>query len=773
MASLLEAALACARRGWPVFRVWGAGEGGCDCQLPGVPEELRRDHSPDAQGKAKGSPGKHPVGSQREASTDPEVVGRWWTGYQPNIGLVAGARAGFWILDVDPRNLGHETLGKLVAAHGAPPQTVTAITGSGGLHFYFKWPPGERSWRRTAGPGLDVIKGDAPYAIAPPSRHVSGGSYRWAPGLSPDEVPLADAPAWLLALASGPPVPKAATGGAGREQPDGEPAPPELLAYARAWLKDHGPAVAGRRGDEHTFKVGATLLKGLALQWDEAWALALEWNASCEPPWDEGELETKLLNGERYGQGEPGELRTAWEVTSALEDQHVQRLAENGAQAKEASRDELDGDAAHATSYVLTRRLRPEGITLRRWRGSWYVWDPATGRYVEASEEEVNKDIYAFGVGKRTEVNDLRHALIAVPGVLIDRVDMPGWIDRAGGDPLEVAACPNGLLHLPTGELAAPTPAYFCTGCLGAEWAPEGPAPDRWLDFLAQVWPADAQAISTLQEWFGYCLTPDTRQQKMLFLVGKKRSGKGTITRVLTALLGRGGVAGPTLSALGSPFGLWPLIGKSAAVINDARLGARSDIAQIVERLLSISGEDELDIDRKFKDAWHGKLTSRITIVSNELPRLNDASGALPSRMLLLELTNSFMGREDTKLTEKLLVELPAILRWAVAGWRRLRERGHFVLPDSASGALSDLADLSSPVGAWVRAHVVADPDAFLPCDKAYGEFRMWCGKQGIPEPSNIVFGRDLRAAVGVARAQRTVDGKRLWGYAGLRLVDG
>jgi len=769
---LQEAALAYARRGWPVFRVWGAREGACDCGLPGVPEELRRDHAPGLDGRPKGSPGKHPISSQREATTDENIVRAWWGAYEPNIGLVAGERAGFWILDVDPRNLGHETLAKLVAKHGALPSTVTAVTGSGGLHFYFKWPAGERAWRRTVGPGLDVIRGDAPYAIAPPSRHVSGGTYLWAEGCGPGALALAEAPEWLLGLASGPAAPKPAVGGHGRpdDAPEFEAASPELLAYARQWLRSHGPATTGKRGNDHTYKVGATLLRGMALSWDEAWPLALEWNASCEPPWDEGELESLLLNGQKYGQGQVGELRTAFEVTHAMEAQHLQRMAESNAQAKEASRDELDGDAAHATSYVLTRRMRPEGVTLRRWRGSWYEWDPASGCYVEASEEQVNADIYKFGVGKRSEVNDLRHALVAVPGILIDRIEMPGWIDRAGGDPYDVAACPNGLLHLGTGALSSPTPSYFCTSCLGAEWLPEGPVPERWLGFLNELWPDDPQSIATLQEWFGYNLTPDTRQQKMLFLVGKKRSGKGTITRVLTSLLGRGSTAGPTLSALGSPFGLWPLIGKSAAIISDARLGARSDIAQIVERLLSISGEDELDVDRKFKEPWHGKLNSRITIVSNELPRLTDASGALTSRMLLLELTTSFLGREDTKLTEKLLLEMPAILRWAVEGWRRLRERGYFVLPDSSEGALTDLADLASPAGAWIRAHVVADPSAFLPVEKAYGEFRMWCGKQGIPEPSNVVFGRDLRAAVGCTRTQRTIDGRRVWGYAGLRL---
>lgn len=56
----------------------------------------------------------------------------------------------------------------------------------------------------------------------------------------------------------------------------------------------------------------------------------------------------------------------------------------------------------------------------------------------------------------------------------------------------------------------------------------------------------------------------------MLLIVGPKRSGKGTIARVLTRLIGNGNVSGPTTSSLAGPFGLQPLIGKTLAIVSDA-----------------------------------------------------------------------------------------------------------------------------------------------------------------------------------------------------------
>jgi putative DNA primase/helicase len=111
----------------------------------------------------------------------------------------------------------------------------------------------------------------------------------------------------------------------------------------------------------------------------------------------------------------------------------------------------------------------------------------------------------------------------------------------------------------------------------------------------------------------------DTRQQKMFLFVGPKRGGKGTIARVLSRMLGKHNVAGPTLASLGTNFGLQDLIGKPVAVISDARIGSKSDASFIAERLLSVSGEDLQNVDRKYLPPWSGYLPTRFVMLTNEL----------------------------------------------------------------------------------------------------------------------------------------------------------
>jgi putative DNA primase/helicase len=260
----------------------------------------------------------------------------------------------------------------------------------------------------------------------------------------------------------------------------------------------------------------------------------------------------------------------------------------------------------------------------------------------------------------------------------------------------------------------------------------------------------------------------------MFLLVGPKRSGKGTIARVLTGIVGRGNVAAPTLAGLSTNFGLWPLIGKSVAIISDARLSGRADQVAVVERLLSISGEDAITIDRKNLPPLTCKLPTRFVILTNELPRLSDASGAIVSRMILLNTNRSFYGHEDHDLSKKLLAERQGILLWAIEGWRRLSERGRFIQPDSALESLADMHDLSSPVGAFVRDRCILGPTESVVVANLYAAWEDWCREQGRERFAGNVqsFGRDLLAAAAGIRRRQVRDGSsrsRIYEGIGLR----
>ena len=171
-------------------------------------------------------------------------------------------------------------------------------------------------------------------------------------------------------------------------------------------------------------------------------------------------------------------------------------------------------------------------------------------------------------------------------------------------------------------------------------------------------------------------------------------------------------------------------------------------------------------------------MPTRFLILTNELPKLVDASGALASRFLLLVLTRSFFGREDLALTERLLGELPGILNWALEGRDRLFGRGFFLQPESAREALAELYDLTAPVRAFVEERCEVGRDKAVDRSVLFFAWSEWCREHGREKHGTIEqFGRDLRAVVPTIRRSQprkdgdsSKDGERENFYVGIGL---
>ncbi|MEU7601498.1 phage/plasmid primase, P4 family [Streptomyces sp. NPDC040724] len=448
---------------------------------------------------------------------------------------------------------------------------------------------------------------------------------------------------------------------------------------------------------------------------------------------------------------------------------------------------------APSNPMAVARRILPgwedeQGRLLcRRWRGSWMHWTGTCWREFEdllmrkRLYEQLEHATYVAGLDKdglpevrdwaptRTKLGNLLDALFAVT-LLPTEVDAPSWIDRekAAADRSPIVACQNGLLRIRDRALLPHTPGFFNIVSVPFEYDRQAVAPN-WDSFLHELWPDDPASIAALQEWFGYVLSGRTDQQKILLLKGPTRSGKGTIARVMKEMVGEENIAGPPLSALGTNFGLASLIGKPLAVIADARLSGND--SGVVERLLTISGEDTIDIDRKFRDIWTGKLPTRLMVLTNELPSFGDSSGVIARRFIVLNLTVSWLGREDTGLDAKLAAEMPGILNWALEGLARLERTGRITQPESSQDAVVIMQDTASPTSAFVRERCTTGPACEVQVDALWNVWREWAEDNGVRAGTKQIFGRNLQSVVPQLTTTRPRDGGiRVRTYTGITL---
>lgn len=195
MSELLEAALAYARAGWPVFP--------CE-SMPDVASSRKKRAKAPLVGNDRDK-NLNPIpktGGLYKATCDEKQIRAWWSKWpKALIGMPTGKRSGVFVVDLDPRD--GETLEeveqRLSGAVGDLPPGLRAITQSGGAHYYFKLPEGEETPKNAAKklPGIDW-RGDGGYVIVPPSMMLDGKGYEWT--LGPDEGEPADAPPMLLDL---------------------------------------------------------------------------------------------------------------------------------------------------------------------------------------------------------------------------------------------------------------------------------------------------------------------------------------------------------------------------------------------------------------------------------------------------------------------------------------------------------------------------------------------------------------------------------------------
>ncbi|MET9320054.1 phage/plasmid primase, P4 family [Streptomyces sp. NPDC003038] len=450
---------------------------------------------------------------------------------------------------------------------------------------------------------------------------------------------------------------------------------------------------------------------------------------------------------------------------------------------------------APSNPMAVARRILPgwqdeqERLLCRRWRGAWMRWTGTCWREFEEQQmratlyKELEHATYVAGLDKdglpevkdwaptRTKLSNLLDALSAIT-LLPSEVDAPSWTDReeAAADRSPIVACENGLLRIRDRALLPHTPGFFNLVSVPFAYDEDATAP-AWQKFLNQLWPDDPSAIQALQEWFGYVLSGRTDQQKILLIKGPTRSGKGTITRVLTEFVGKKNIAGPTLASLGTNFGLSSLVDKPLAVISDARLTGNEG-GQVVERLLTISGEDTIDIDRKYRDLWTGKLPTRLMILTNELPSFGDSSGVIARRFIVLNMTVSWLGKEDTTLDESLKREMPGILNWALDGLARLQQTGRITQPASSQDAVMIMQDTASPTSAFVRERCNTGPACEVPVDALWAIWREWAEDNGVRAGTKQVFGRNLQSVVPQLRRTRPRDqyGRQVPAYSGITL---
>jgi putative DNA primase/helicase len=335
--------------------------------------------------------------------------------------------------------------------------------------------------------------------------------------------------------------------------------------------------------------------------------------------------------------------------------------------------------------------------------------------------------------------------------LILDHAPMLGRIDP----PSRLVFFRNGAFNPETGTLAPHDPVNANSRTLAVDYDPAAVAP-TWRAWLADIFQSEPERIGLLQEIMGWTLCRDNLGiEKAVIMVGPSRSGKGTIIRVMQALLqGAAGVF--HLPQLDSGKVLASMRACNVAIDPDTASPARGNARQIVGLFKTITANERVAVQLLYtQKCWQGALDCKLLLAANSVPTLWDDSAATAQRWIPLVFDRGFVGKEDTSLPQRLIAELPGIAAWALAGLQRLMDQGRFTLPESSRNELENMIQSGSPVEQFIDEcltfgadHRIADATLWT----AYGAWLARTGHEGMTRRNLMKALEDATRAKGVRR---------------------
>ena len=635
-------ALRYARRGWLVVPMHAIKDGKCSC----------------SKGDACERAGKPPITQHgvNDATTEREQIKRWWTDNpNANIGIATGSELGIIVLDIDPRNGGRKSFKRQTGKLGPLPNTVTGITGGGGLHLIFEYPSfavKKDTSGKKFGRGVDILS-DGCIMIAPPSRHAAGRRYRWAEGKSFRDFEPAKLPkAWLKRLR--------------RNDAAG------LNKDNSATQRDER-VPEGHRNTVLTSLAGTLQRGGVSPTAIKA-ALIAENNAKCTPPLDESEIKMIVASITKYP------------ATGPIGD---------GAD-----------DAERLMQLVLERSFsRGKHLMLgtegRFWHYDVRLWRPVSDQWVS---KMVLETIQANPVKKQNTASLMGQVLTVLKAKVAVKDDVLGFV----ADPPSVINCANGEIWIAedgSADLRRHRPELHLRHCLDVAYDPDAKCPeyDRAVKEIFASADDPEDLVRHWNEFVGYAIQPRRHIPTIMILLGKGDNGKTVLIRTVIRLLGTSLVEAQRVDNLEKNwFAMGSLFGKQLYVDDDVRAGARlpDGILKTISEAKEVTGE------YKYKSPFNFTVRTVPVLLCNNIPSLADLSHGMLRRLQVIPFDRTFTGDDkDADLFDRIWAnELPGVLNRALRGYQRLLERNSsFKIPGAVNRATAAWLGHANPLPAFIE----------------------------------------------------------------------
>lgn len=270
----------------------------------------------------------------------------------------------------------------------------------------------------------------------------------------------------------------------------------------------------------------------------------------------------------------------------------------------------------------------------------------------------------------------------------------------------------NGVLDLSTRQLLPHSPDYFFTNQLPFDWIPDAPDPTLIIDWLREATGGHDDQVELIRAWFHAVIVGRPDLQRFLEVMGFGGSGKGTLLRLLCAVVGNEAIHSTKIEHLeNNRFETAKIFNKKLVVVTDAEKW-HGDVSV----LKSITGQDPIRFEEKNKQSGDSfTFGGMVLILANQHTASNDYSSGIQRRKITVAFDHVVPAEKRRDLDSEFEPLLPNLIRWAL-DMPESEVTAYLRTTSSRVKSLQAIRlenlEATNPIVAWLRSNCKFDPTA-------------------------------------------------------------
>lgn len=332
--------------------------------------------------------------------------------------------------------------------------------------------------------------------------------------------------------------------------------------------------------------------------------------------------------------------------------------------------------------------------------------------------------------------------------------------------------CLNGVVNLRTGRVSPHQSRQRYTYCVPVPFDPRADMA-AWEAFIHNAIGGNAEVARYLQVCAGYSLTGHTKDEKVFYLYGPTRAGKGTFTETLMALLPNPLSSEVDFATFTAPrdadnqnFDLAAL--KPARIVIASESNRRQKLNPA--RMKQFSGGNRIRCAFKHRDMFEYQPQFSVWLVSNHPVNADADDDALWGRLHVIEFPRSHLGQEDTTLKTRMksAENLRGVLCWLVEGAQRWYQEKRLVAPAAIVDATRNQRDEQDYVRQWLEDRCELGAASWIASARLYASYQDWCKGNALTPMRPNELGETLVKRFNLRAKRQPKTGSR--GYVGISL---